>query len=125
VGEDFSSVTSSLSYDGLEANELARVNYYYNDAFVGFASIVAASEEAPVFDFGEKKIDPETEVDEDNILVINITKVIGVILLIAVVLVIVFIVRSKVNASTKWKRRKSLRRYVNSRTDKLDWKHFK
>ncbi len=125
VGEDFSSVTSSLSYDGLEANELARVNYYYNDAFVGFASIVAASEEAPVFDFGEKKIDTETEVDEDNILVINITKVIGVILLIAVVLVIVFIVRSKVNASTKWKRRKSLRRYVNSRTDKLDWKHFK
>lgn len=127
VDADFESTTSELSYSFLSRNEIAKVNYYFNDVFVGSAKIEPAVDKMPSFDFGPREVNKVKEVEEEDIVVINVKNVIITIISVAFVLtlivVIVSLIRQKGHGYHRRRRTKKSYRTINTRD--LDWKRFK
>lgn len=124
LGERFENLTSEIGYEGLRKGELARIRYFYNGAFVGYASVEPASDTAPVFDFGETDGDIEVQNDTEKVVVINITMIIVIIIGVSLILVLVFLLKNRYGGIFK-RRRKSYKRYENRRNLKIDRKRLK
>lgn len=96
---DFEELTSEISYDVSEENEVAEIDYYYSGVFVGAASIDLADTRRASYDFSkealgsENGLSPYTVDNQKNIVFINIKIVLLVILLIAALLIVIFIIR--------------------------------
>ena len=123
VDADFSDTTSSIAYDDLKEDVIARVDYFYNDVYVGSGNVEAATEEQPIFDFGSKPEKTEEVGDEENIKIINIQYILQVIVAISLGLILLFGLRSLIMSKFK-KRRGRIRKYKTSGTKNLDWKGF-
>lgn len=106
VGTEFSSTTSKVSFSDLGKNEIAKVNYYYNDIFIGSASIVPASLERAGYTFGTNisQLNDLNESD-DKIVVINVLQVILIVIGISILLIIVFFLYSWIITNKRYKRR--------------------
>lgn len=103
----FADVTDRLSYDHLGENEVARVEYYYNNTFVGYAAVELAVEEPVSFDFGkEVPLEEEEEIQtETKVVFINIKHVIIGILAAVAVLSFLFFLQSMGRNNKKARRR--------------------
>ena len=94
----FQELTSEISYDVSGENEVAAINYYYEDAYVGTASVDLAKATAySSYDFDSAPITPAkaepVTSGMDNTIFINIKIVLLVIIILAVLTILVFVIR--------------------------------
>lgn len=123
---DFSEVTSSLTYDDLKEDEIARINYNFHDINVGSASLVPVRDTTVTFDFGTQPQIVEPPTEEENTIYINVKNIIIGILSFAILLIVIFMVRSMfINTRKSRKRSRIMRKYKTSGTKDLDWKDMK
>ena len=96
---DFDDLDPEISYDVSGKNEIARINYYYHDAYVGTASIDLTGGGRAGYDFDSKPLidqDPSSDKSDslhEKIIFINIKTVITIIIIIAVLLILIFVIR--------------------------------
>lgn len=124
---DFSEVTSALTYENLNTNEIARINYKFHDIAVGSASLIPIRDTMVSFDFGTKPqiVAPPTEEQADTVY-INIKNVIIGIFALAILLIVLFMIYSMfINTRKSRRRGRIMRKYRNNRTDNLDWSDMK
>lgn len=123
---DFSETTAELTYDNLKTNEIARINYQFNNIFVGFASIIPVEDTIVSFDFGTKpQIVEAPTVEETDTIFINVKNVIIAIIAIALLLIVAFMIRSMIINTRKYQKRSRIIKKYKKKNNQLDWKHFK
>ncbi len=116
---------SSIDYDGLKEGEIAEVDYYFNDVYVGSGRIEAATDEHPTFDFSSKTENEIEQKDEENVLIINIKKIINIVIMIALGLAVLFGLRALIFGKLRGRRRKRLIKKKKALgTKSLNWKGF-
>ena len=125
---DFSEITSSLTYENLEQDEIARIDYTFHNVAVGSASLIPIRETPVTFDFGAAPsvAEPEEPVQEDNTIYINVKTVLIAVMALAILLIFIFLIRSAFINSRKSRRRsRIMKKYKTSSTKDLDWRDMK
>ena len=125
ISATFEETESELTYDNLDFNEIARIKYTYNGVNIGHASVIPVKDTKATFDFGSKPVISENEKKDNKTIFINVKNIIIAIILIAFVLIIIFMIRSLINSTKKYRRRNKIMKKHNGKNRKLDWKHFK
>lgn len=111
----FEDTRSSISYDVKDENQIAKIDYTYNNVFVGSASVdIAVNHSSYDFDTqnGTGNLEKDTpENGEENIIFVNVKKVLFFILIAAGVLILLLVIRSLIqNYSFSRRRRSRLKR---------------
>lgn len=122
ISAEFEDTVSELSYD-TDENAIATVKYFFNDQLVGHVDIIPATESHATFDFSNVKVEKKEKTADDNVLVINVKNIIFCIVIIAVLLVAIFVIRSVVYNSSRSKRRKRVMKKYGKYSS-LNWKDF-
>lgn len=126
VNVDFNETVSQLTYDNLDKNEIARINYTFNDIPVGSASIIPVKDTVTIFDFGTKQqIVEKPSAEEENIVYINVKNIIIAVIALSILLIILFMIRSMIINTRKYQRRSRIIKKYKNKTSQLDWKDFK
>ncbi len=127
VDADFSDTKSELSYDGLSDNEIARVNYYYSDTYVGSASIEPAVEKIASFDFGPRDRTKNKELEEEEVMIVNVKMIIKGVVIVAIVFIVLFSLKAIIfkGRGSRRRRKNTKKNYRTINTRDLDWKGFK
>ena len=121
----FEETESRIDYDGLKDGEIARVDYYFNDVYVGSGRIEAAKDEHPTFDFSSKTENETEQKDEENVLFINIKRIINIVIIIALGLAVLFGFRALIYGKMRKRRHKRLIKKKKALgTKSLNWKGF-
>lgn len=125
---DFSQVQSTISYDTQEEGQVAVITYSYQDQYLGSASVDLARDTAYSYSFESVLADTENdssaeakEPEKDNVIFVNIIKVVLWILGIAAAIVVLFFgavfirnyhfAMSRRNNRRNWKRRRRRNSY--------------
>lgn len=107
----FNDTQSAISYDVENENEIAKIDYTYNGIYVGSAYVDIASDTAAYeFDTSSDSLSsmPESEPEpEENVIFVNIRRVLMWILIGAGILVVFFIVKSLLHNYSFAQRRKN------------------
>ncbi len=109
----FSDLKSEISYDTDLESEVAEINYYYNNNYVGTASVDLAEDSSLFYEFTEKASEMATDTAEQDVIVVNVKIILFSVLAIALLLIAIFIIHSIVtsyNILDNRKRRRSLRK---------------
>lgn len=121
----FEDTVSDISYAPENEKQLVKIDYSYNGSYVGSASLDVADNSASAYDFQSpaaeadgsiqseliKPDDSENEDAEENIIFVNIKKVLLLIIAIAGILILFFILKSIIqNYSFARRRRNRLKR---------------
>jgi D-alanyl-D-alanine carboxypeptidase len=123
---DFMEVNSSLTYENLKPDEIARINYSIHSIPVGSASLIPIRETSVTFDFGTSPQIVEAPTQDDDTLFINIKNVIVAIMALALLLIAIFMIRALfVNTRNTRRRSRIMRKYKSSGTKDLDWRDMK
>lgn len=124
---DFSEISSTLTYDNLGENEIARINYFFNDIAIGSASLIPVQDAVVTFDFGAKQQIVEAPVmdEESNTVYINVKNVIIGIIAFAILLIVIFMLRSMILNTRKYRRRSRIVKKYKNQTSQLDWRDMK
>lgn len=95
----FEELDSRISYDTTQENQVAIINYYYHDVYVGTATVDLASQTHTAGEFTQPLQQEQTppQEAEADVIVINIKIVLFIILGIAFLLIAFFTVRSFVD----------------------------
>lgn len=122
-GSTIEKTECKIEYDNLSDNEIARIDYYYSDAYIGSAKVVPSQESYIKFDFDEITEEFIDEDESDNkFIFVNIYIIIGGIIGIAIILAIVFLIisliRHKKNAGILSRNNSREYKYKN---DDLEW----
>lgn len=129
IDAGFEEVTSKLDYADRKKGDIAKINYYYNDKYVGCAAIEPATAPIKNFDFGPLEIETTKEAPEEDVMFINVKNIIIGVAIITVLLIIIFAIRSLVLAKTgrgmRRRRRPARKSYRTPSTRDLDWRGFK
>lgn len=94
----FEEIHSSISYDVEDEDQIALIDYSYNGVYVGSASIDAAADISS-YDFDtptEPSAVPEEETEEENVIFVNVKKVLLCVLAGAGILILFFVIRSMI-----------------------------
>lgn len=93
----FKDTIPEISYDVEDENQIARIDYTYNGIYVGNVTVDIATDTASPYDF-DSPVEPlpeeEEEADDENIIFVNIKKVLLFVLVAAGVLILLFIPKS-------------------------------
>jgi len=123
---DFAEVNSSLTYDNLNEDEIARINYTFHNIPVGAASLVPVRETQVTFDFGTTPQIVEAPIQEDNTIYINVQNVLVAVMALAILLILLFLIRSAfVNSRKSRRRSRIMKMHRSSSTKDLDWRDMK
>ena len=124
---EFSEVASSISYDNLDIDEISRIYYTIQGINIGYASLIPVRDAIATFDFGTKpQITEASEIEEPNTVYINVQNVIVAVMALAILLIVIFMVRSIfVNSRKSRRRSRIMRKYKTSGTKNLDWRDMK
>ena len=107
----FDQLESEISYDTPEENQVAIINYYYHNAYIGSATVDLARDMPIAYDFTEKAQVQEPLPDkETNVVVVNIKTVLTIILAIAALLIVLFVLYSVINSYNFLDGKKGFRR---------------
>lgn len=123
----FHELDSEISYDTEEENEVALINYYYHNSYVGTATVDLVEETSATYEFTEDTEENQnTDAKEPNVIIINIKIVLIIILGIAFVLIAFCIIRSVINNYNFINNSKSFRRKGRRqrRKNRKDGPHF-
>jgi len=124
MGADLSQTTCQISYDNLINDEIAKIDYFYSDAYVGSATVIPSVESRVYYEFDETEENAQDE-PESSFVFINIFIILAVIVGIAIILVIVFLIISAVRNSYKYKKKSTSNKNYKYKNKDLKWKHLK
>lgn len=133
----FDELDSRISYDTTEENQVAIINYYYHDSYVGTATVDLAKETAAPYEFGAA-VNPieEAPAEEPATIIVNIKTILIAVLAVAGLLIVVCVIRSVIlnynifggsraagKHGRRWwrKRRKDGPDFSSSRFDKFNF----
>ncbi len=124
---EFSEVSSEISYDNLENDEIARIYYTTQGINVGYASLIPVRDAIVTFDFGAKpQITEAPKIEEPNTVYINVQNIIVAVMALAILLIVIFMIRSMfINSRKSRRRNRIMRKYKTSGTKDLDWRDMK
>lgn len=124
---EFSEITSVISYDALDKNEIARIDYSFCDIAVGSASLIPVRDTPVTFDFGvEPQITEKPVIEEQETIFINVQTVIIAVISLSILLIIIFMLRSVfINSRKSRRRNRIIRKYKKNGTENLDWRDMK
>lgn len=95
----FDDLDSQISYEISGENEVAVIEYYYHGAYVGNATVDLAEDTPASYDFTENiSIEEPEKETEPNVIIVNIKTVLICILVIALILIAFFVIRSIINS---------------------------
>lgn len=117
VGTDLDNTESKVVYDDLNDNEIARINYYYSGTYVGNASVIPCKSLLQTPGLGDNTISDED--DNKGPVYINIYKLLGIVILTAFVLSLIFMLISFIRGG---KRRKKKKPSVNNSKNLIKFK---
>ena len=125
----FEDTESSISYDVEDESQIAKIDYTYNGVYVGSASVDIALNTESSYDFdtsGQSSVDESTanEEPQENVIFVNVKRVLSVILIVAGILIFLFIIKSIMQNYSFAKRRRSRLRRKNRRKDRMR-SHFR
>lgn len=106
---DFTNAQSNISFtnDQTDSNVVATIDYTYENQPIGSATIYLADTSKDVYDFDSPTINNDTTLENENVVFVNILKILAVVLGILFLLLIIVILRSVAkNYSFTIKRRK-------------------
>lgn len=109
----FSDTQSELTYDANKEPSVATISYTYNGQAVGQATVDLAFDEEKTFDFESQALEPETKTEtepEENVIFVNVKKIIFWVLGIAGVLILGFIALAFIKSYSFEKRRRARRK---------------
>lgn len=107
----FADTESSISYDVENENQIAKIDYTYNDVYVGSASVDINETAVSSYDFDSAVEKPVVEEPEENLIFVNIKKVLMFVLIAAGILILLLVVRVLIqNYSFSRRRRRRSRR---------------
>lgn len=117
---DFEELTTEITYEHSQSDEVAKIDYYYHGTYVGTASIDLSDTTGTTYHFQSEASDEmtdlslRTENNEKNIIFINVKIVLLLVLIIAALLIVIFIIRDIVTnyafvSSGRVKKRKKYR----------------
>ncbi|MBQ9989384.1 MAG: D-alanyl-D-alanine carboxypeptidase [Lachnospiraceae bacterium] len=116
---DFRDVRSEISYDNISGDEIASVNYYYRDIFLGAISLKLAVDEPYRFDFSQDMDESfiQTPSNEGRVIFINVVYMVLLILLILIGLTFLFFLMSgkKRKRSSRGSLKKNSKRRIFSK----------
>ncbi|MCM1136575.1 MAG: D-alanyl-D-alanine carboxypeptidase, partial [Clostridium sp.] len=91
----FDELDSHISYDTAEPNQVAVIDYYYHDSYVGTATVDLAGEALSSYEFTDAAPLPEeNQKEEPNTIIVNIKTILIAVLSIAALLIAVCVARS-------------------------------
>lgn len=109
----FDELDSDISYDTREENEVAVINYYYHGTYVGTSTVDLVKDTAAAYDFSYDAQNLENAKDkEPDVIIINVKLVLIITLIVAVLLITIFVVRSIFQNYNLLENRKVTRRYT-------------
>lgn len=125
----FEDTTSSLSYDDTSEESVASIHYAYNGVNVGQVTVDLVNHNKNTLEFDTpvlKESDVSQSHNHDNIIFINITQILSLILVISTLIVIIFVIRSMIgnyNFSKRYRSRASRkkRKRIPSKFDDYDF----
>lgn len=106
VGADLNNTTTKIKYKDIDEDELARIDYYYSDAYIGYASIIPSGSKLDNFNFSYLVEEYEEE-EEDHTIYINVFHLIIIISACAAIIAIVIGLIAFIHHKVKKKRRSS------------------
>jgi D-alanyl-D-alanine carboxypeptidase/D-alanyl-D-alanine carboxypeptidase (penicillin-binding protein 5/6) len=126
INASFEDTISTLSYTDLAENEIARVNYTYNETYVGYGSLVPANAAPATFDFSTAQaITTPVPENESKTVYINVKNIIiGIIVVFFALMLLLMLITFIVN-TRKSRRRHRIMSRRRGDTRYLDWKGFK
>ena len=111
----FSDLNSKVSFDNIDENSVACINYYYKNYLLGKISVDLAIDEPYVFDFGNQKYSTVdiVESQNQNTIYINVIHLLVGFILIVILFTILFSIQSFTKNKRMAKKRKNrLRRSI-------------
>lgn len=90
---DFADLDSEISYDRSGEREAARIQYYYNDVYVGTATVDWSREVRTPYSFERKNTDDAQEKEGDTVVFINVKTILAAVLVITALLILLFVLR--------------------------------
>ncbi|MCL2718355.1 MAG: D-alanyl-D-alanine carboxypeptidase [Lachnospiraceae bacterium] len=120
---DFRSLAADINYRTDKPSAVAEIIYTYNNAYLGTATIDFASENRSTYDFdSQMPVEvPESTIEEENVIFINVRQAIFVIIILAALAIFFFIVRSALKSYHFNRRRKRRRRQaIRNRRDQFN-----
>ena len=95
----FDDLDSTIDYNVSDENRIAQIEYSYNDTYVGSAYLELAADNASNYEFDtnisvEKSDEESAGPDQNNIIFINVKKVLIIVLSTAFIMIVLFILRA-------------------------------
>ena len=125
----FSDAKSSISYDGIDKNSVAKICYTFNGDYVGSTTVDVADNDVQTFAFGAAvsadtaPVSSNSFTNNKNVVFVNIKKILIAAGIIAGILLIVFIIRSILkNFNFSSRRRRNIKR--RNRRYHSEFDHF-
>ncbi len=122
----FQDTQSSISYNAEDDSQIAKIDYTYNGVYVGSATVDIALNTESSYDFdtsieGTAYDAPEAQNEEpqENVIFVNVKRVLSFILIVAGILILLFVVKSVIQNYSFAKRRRNRLRRKNRRKDRM------
>ncbi len=122
----FQDTQSSISYNVDDDSQIAKIDYTYNGVYVGSATVDIALNTESSYDFdtsieGTAYDAPEEQNEEpqENVIFVNVKRVLSFILIVAGILILLFVVKSVIQNYSFAKRRRNRLRRKSRRKDRM------
>ena len=125
LGIELNKTDTRVVYDDLKKNELARIDYYFSDTYVGSASVLPYGNSPKNTDTGSDEADLNDKSDEDSYIFVNIFRLLGIVLAVAAGISLIFLLIELIQGSKRYRKRNNTNKNFNFKNKKLNWKHFK
>lgn len=119
----FSELDSEISYDTEDQNQVAIIQYYYHNAYLGTATLDLAGTSSISYEFTENN-DAVINTEDQNVIVVNIKLILMGVLAIAVFIIAIIIIRSLVRSYNFHNNRQDRRRKRLNKKNRKKGPHF-
>ena len=119
----FGELDSEIFYDTEDQNQVAIIQYYYHNAYLGTATLDLAGASSISYEFTENS-DAVINTEDQNVIVVNIKLILMGVLAIAVFIIVIIIIRSFVRSYNFHNNRQNRRRNRLNKKNRKNGPHF-
>lgn len=119
----FGELDSEISYDTEDENQVAIIQYYYHNAYLGTATLDLAGTSPIFYEFTENN-DAVINMEDQNVIVVNIKLILMGVLAISVFIIAIIILRSFVRSYNFHNNRQNRRRKRLNKKNRKNGPHF-